>query len=221
MLIKFRIEYNKKPGKLATVKAIKDPAIQREDTYKSGTIHTGSGEPPNSVSKPTPRGKQVAARPVTKGKLLRPGAPGGGPSKLASRPTPAAQPLPQARQTSPSEPAAAQPKPVPQPVAQPVAAVAASHARTDSTGSVKAPPPPPPAAPPAPKKPMAKVLYDFTSAQTNELSVHAGDIVQVISKEGNGKFPCTIITALSNVPRLVALHESDNIYPRLGPRSLP
>ncbi|RJE26934.1 hypothetical protein PHISCL_00741 [Aspergillus sclerotialis] len=183
------IEYNKKPGKLATVKVVKDPAIQREDTYKSGTIHTGSGEPPNSVSKPTPRGKQVAARPVTKGKLLRPGGPGGGPSKLAPRPAPApapAQPLPQARQTSPSEPAAAQPKPVP----QPVAAVAASHARTDSTGSVKAPPPPPPAAPPAPKKQMAKVLYDFTSAQSNELSVRAGEMVEVMSKEGNGWWLC-------------------------------
>lgn len=220
LLIKISIEYNKKPGKLATVKVIKDPAIQREDTYKSGTIHTGSGEPPNSVSKPTPRGKQVAARPVTKGKLLRPGGPGGGPSKLASRPAPApapAQPLPQVRQTSPSEPAAAQPKPVP----QPVAAVAASHARTDSTGSVKAPPPPPPAAPPAPKKPMAKVLYDFTSAQSNELSVHAGDMVEVMSKEGNGKFIYTFVTALPNVPRLVALHEPNDIHPRLGPGGVP
>src|SRR4051794_4022003 len=80
------IEYNKKPGKPAVVKVVKDPNVPRDDLYKSGTIHTNQGEPPNSVSKPTPRGKQVTARPITKGKLLRPGGPNGGPSKLASRP---------------------------------------------------------------------------------------------------------------------------------------
>ncbi|KAJ6159640.1 hypothetical protein N7497_004177 [Penicillium chrysogenum] len=143
------IEYHKKPGKLATVKAVKDPAAGNVDTYKSSTIHTSAGEPPNSVSKPTPRAKAVAARPVTKGKLLRPGGPGGGPSKLseaARRPVPAAQPLPR----STPQPAA-----VPQPAAQsrivpqPVAAAAALHSRNESyssvrsSGSVRAPPPPP------------------------------------------------------------------------------
>ncbi|KAL1969224.1 hypothetical protein VTN77DRAFT_478 [Rasamsonia byssochlamydoides] len=190
------IEYNKKPGKLATVKAIKDPAVPRDDTYKSGTIHTGPGEPPDSVSKPTPRPKQVAAKPITKGKLLRPGGPGGGPSKLSgNRPNgTAAKPTPQPLPGSTSQPAAAeQPRPVP----QPVAAVAASHARSGSAASqasVRAPPPPPPAAPPAPKKPTAKVLYDFTSDQSNELSVRAGEIVQIISKEGNGWWLCMNMT---------------------------
>jgi myosin-1 len=184
------------------VKAVKDPSASRADTYKSGTIHTGQGEPPNSVSKPTPKGKQVGARPVTKGKLLRPGGPGGGPSKLASRPTPASpQPLPERKpQSSPSEPAAAQPRPAqppqaqppqPQPAAhpvpQPVAAAAASHGRTSSSGSARGPPPPPPAAPPAPKKPTAKALYDFMSDQSNELSVQAGETVKIVSREGNGK----------------------------------
>ncbi|RHZ47814.1 class I myosin myoA [Aspergillus thermomutatus] len=187
------IEYNKKPGKLATVKVVKDPAVARDDTYKSGTIHTGAGEPANSVSKPTPRPKQVSARPVTKGKLLRPGGPGGGPSKLAARPTPAAQPLPRAT----PQPAAMQP-PAPQPAAravpQPVAAVAASHSRTGSTASARAPPPPPPAAAPAPKKPTAKVLYDFNSQQSNELSIKAGEIVQIVSKEGNGWWLCMNMT---------------------------
>ena len=37
----------------------------------------------------------MAARPVTKGKLLRPGGPGGGPSKLASRPAPERRAVPQ------------------------------------------------------------------------------------------------------------------------------
>jgi myosin-1 len=52
---------------------------------------------------------------------------------------------------------------------------------------VRAPPPPPPAAAPAPKKPTAKALYDFNSQQSNELSIKAGEIVQIVSKEGNGK----------------------------------
>lgn len=187
------IEYNKKPGKIAVVKVVKDTAVPRDDVYKSGTIRTGPGEPASSASKPTPRGKQVAAKPVTKGKLIRPGAPGGRPSKLASaaakpRPTPQPQPLPQ---TSP-QPAAARPTPQPRPVPQPVANVASesAHKRTDSSGSgrsVKSPPPPPPANPPAPRKPMAKVLYSFSSGHSNELSITAGEIVQVISKEGNGK----------------------------------
>lgn len=184
------IEYNKKPGKLATVKSVKDPAAGNVDSYKSSTIHTSAGEPPNSVSKPTPRPKQVAARPVTKGKLLKPGGPGGGPSKLsaaARRPAPAAQPLPQATPQPAAVPQpAAQSRIVPQPVA---AAAAAAHTRTDSAGSVRAPPPPPPSAPPASKKPAtptAKVLYDFNSDRSNELSIRTGEIVQIVSKEGNG-----------------------------------
>lgn len=169
------------------VKAVKDPAVPRDDTYKSSTIHTGPGEPPSSVSRPTPRAKQVAARPVNKGKLLRPGGPNGAPSKLsggrpngtASRPTPRAVPQPK-----PQPAAAAHPRIVP----QPVAAVAPSHNRTESQTSVRAPPPPPPpaAAPVAPQKPTAKALYDFSSDRSNELTIHAGQVVQIISKEGNG-----------------------------------
>ncbi|PLB37118.1 class I myosin myoA [Aspergillus candidus] len=191
------IEYNKKPGKLAVVKVVKDPNVGRVDTYKSHTIHTSAGEPPSSVSKPTPRGKQVAARPVTKGKLLRPGGPGGGPSKLASRPAPARQPMPQptpqaAPAPRPAPAPAPRPAPAPasRPVPQPVAAVAASHARTPSSGSMRAPPPPPPASPPAPKKATAKVLYDFSSGQANELDIRSGEIVQIMSKEANGWWLC-------------------------------
>ncbi|QKX55205.1 uncharacterized protein TRUGW13939_02297 [Talaromyces rugulosus] len=189
------IEYNKKPGKLATVKAVKDSTVARDDTYKSSTIHTGPGEPASSVSKPTPRPKPVAARPVTKGKLLRPGGPGGGPSKLSgsrpngSTPRPTPRPTPQALPAASSQTAAAvQPRIVP----QPVAAVAASHNRTSSQASVRAPPPPPPpaAAPAAPQKPSAKVLYDFSSERSNELEIRAGEVVQIVSKEGNGWWLC-------------------------------
>ncbi|KAL2837065.1 P-loop containing nucleoside triphosphate hydrolase protein [Aspergillus pseudoustus] len=186
-----QIEYNKKPGKLATVKVVKDGS--QHDSYKSGTVHTGSGEPPNSVSKPTPRGKQVAARPVTKGKLLRPGGPGGGPSKLASRPAdrrPVPQPTPVARPTpTPAAQPAVQPAAAARPVPQAVAAVAASHSRNSSTASARAPPPPPPpVAAAGPKK--AKVLYDFNSDNSSMLSIKAGELVQIVSKEGNGWWLC-------------------------------
>lgn len=180
------IEYHKKPGKLAVVKVVKDPAIPRDDVYKSGTIRTGPGEPANSVSKPTPRPKQVAARPVTKGKLVRPGAPGGGPSKLAAAAR--SRPVPQLLPQSTPQPSA-QPKPVSQPFANVAAETA--HARTNSAASARSakapPPPPPPANPPAQKKPTAKVLYDFTAMRDNELSIKIGEIVQIVSKEGNGK----------------------------------
>jgi myosin-1 len=177
------IEYNKKPGKPAVVKVVKDPAIPRDDMYKSGTIHVGQGESPSSVSRPTPRGKAIA-KPITSGKLLRPGGPGGGPSKVASRPRPAA---------------AATPRPVPTPTAvnRPVVQVngASSHARNESASSVSSnrapPPPPPPAAPPAriPDKPQARVKYDFNSPNSNELDISVGDTLDILQKEGNGKEP--------------------------------
>ncbi|EEH07144.1 myosin [Histoplasma capsulatum G186AR] len=184
------IEYNKKPGKLAVIKTMKDPAIARDDLYKSGTIHTSQGEPPNSVSKPTPRPKQVAGKPITKGKLLRPGGPGGAPSKLASRPaaskpTPTPQPLPNAtpKATGMSS------RPAPE-AAMPVGANSSSHTRNTSGQARAPPPPPPPAAPPAAKKDTAKVLYDFNSERSNELSVRKGEIVQIMAKEGNGWWLC-------------------------------
>lgn len=165
--------------------------MPRDDLYKSGTIHTGPGEPPNSVSKPTPKGKQIAAKPITKGKLLRPGGPGGGPSKLASRPAqPRAVPTP----------AAAQPRAVPQPevsqarpVPAPVAALSngmGAHARTASAGSSRTPPPPPPPppAPAQPKEPRYKALYDFAGQSAGELSLGKDEIILVTQKEGNGTY---------------------------------
>ncbi|KAL2041549.1 hypothetical protein N7G274_005931 [Stereocaulon virgatum] len=184
------IEYNKKPGKPSVVKAIKDPTVPRDDIYKSGTIHTGQGEPANSASKPTPKGKQKPGKPITSGKLLRPGGPGGGPSKLASRPAssrPVPQPMPsqpsQARRPVP-QPAAAQSRPVPQPLA---AINGVSHGRTDSSSTMnRAPPPPPPAAPPATKKDTYRALYDFAGQSEIELTLSKDEIIEVLKKEGNG-----------------------------------
>jgi myosin I len=181
------VEYNKKPGKPAVVKVVKDPAIPRDDMYKSGTIHVGQGESPRSVSRPTPRGKAIA-KPITSGKLLRPGGPGGGQSKVASRPRPAV---------------AATPRPVPTPavVNRPVSQVngASSHARNESASSVSSnrapPPPPPPAAPPVrvSDKPQAKVKYDFGSPNSNELDISVGDTLDILQKEGNGKKPHSVV----------------------------
>ncbi|EZG07990.1 myosin-1 [Trichophyton rubrum CBS 735.88] len=189
------IDFNKKPGKLAQVKVVKDPAVPRDDVYKSGTIRTAPGEPANSVSKPTPRPKQVAGKPISKGKLLRPGGPGGGPSKLSQaaakpKPRPAPQQLPGSGQQSTLES-----RPVPQPAAVAAAIATSNHNRVSSTASQSQsrPPPPPPPAPqaaPPPKKPMAKVLYDFNSGNTNELAIRQGELVQIISRETNGWWLC-------------------------------
>lgn len=204
------LQYNKKPGKPATVKVIKDSTVPRDDLYKSGTIHVGPGESPNSISKPTPRGKQVAAKPISSGKLLRAGGPGGQAGKLsqAARQRPAAQALPQSTpQAAPQampQPAAArqmpiQTKPTPASVQptpfQPITPAAASsaapsavngtgHARVASGGSRAPPPPPPP--PAAAAEPTYKALYDFAGQTAGELSLKAGDIIIITQKENNG-----------------------------------
>lgn len=183
--------------------------MQRDDLYKSGTIHTSQGEPPNSVSRPTPKGKQKPGRAITSGKLLRPGGPGGGPSKLASRPAasrPVPQPMPSQSSQSQSRSTPSQPRPVPQPVAvqsrpvpQPLAAVNGfGHSRTGSASSVNraAPPPPPPAAPPAVRKDTYKALYDFAGQSENEFSLVKDELIEILKKEGNGMHP--IILALAS-----------------------
>ena len=206
------IEYNKKPGKPAVIQVIKDPAVPRDDLYKSGKIHTGPGEPPTSVSKPTPKPTPVAGKPITKGKLLRPGGPGGGPSKLANK-----------------RPAASTPRPTPQTVPLPIASSFAKPAGTPSFGSTVAqtqpaatmngnafsstltsstpiststtttttrnapPPPPPPAAAPPPTAPLAqptyKALYDFAGQSSNELSIKKDEIIVIVQKKDNGNHP--------------------------------
>jgi myosin-1 len=34
---------------------------------------------------------------------------------------------------------------------------------------------------------MAKVLYDFAGQKENELSIRAGDLIEIVQKENNGK----------------------------------
>jgi myosin-1 len=173
------IEYAKKPNKMQLIKVVKDSNM-RDDFYKSATIHTTQGEPPNSVSRPMPKGKPIPAKPFTKGRLIRPGGPGGRPSKLSNG----------TRNTKPVNqsyaPAASQARPVP----QPAAAAIPSHTRnTSSTSSARhVPPPPPPAPPAAPKEPQYRVLYDFAGQSANELSIKKDELVTILQKENNGKF---------------------------------
>ncbi len=185
--------------------------------YKSGTIHTGPGEPPSSRSRPTPKRKQVAGKPITSGKLLRPGGPGGGPSKLASRPA-NSRPVPQS--IPKSQAAVSQSRPVPQPIAsqsrpvpQPVAALnGVGHGRSESSSSVtRAPPPPPPTQPPLFKKDLYKAVYDFPGQSVNELSLVKDEVIEVVKKESNGE-PCAKIKARSQLlnlcTRMVARQET-------------
>ncbi|KAF2164400.1 hypothetical protein M409DRAFT_56669 [Zasmidium cellare ATCC 36951] len=191
------LSYNKKPGKPATIKAVRDPAVPRDDVYKSGQIHTGPGEPPNSISKKTPKGRSVPGKAITSGKLLKKST-GGKLSQQAAqrRPIPQSQPLPgsnaqPAQQRIVPQPAIPQPAvQQPQAVPQPVAALSngTSHARNASSSSARAPPPPPP--PPAaaapPKDPQYKALYDFQGQTGGEMSLTQGEVIVITQKENNG-----------------------------------
>lgn len=199
------------------VKVVKDPSVPRDDLYKSGTIHTGPGEAPSSRSRPTPKRKQVAGKPITSGKLLRPGGPGGGPSKLASRPA-TSRPVPQPQPMPNAQPAVSQSRPIPQPTAsqarpvpQPVAALnGIGHGRSESSSSVTRGPPPPPPQPPAPKKDTYKALYDFPGESANELTLTKDEIIEVVQKANNGKSSLIFIsnTLLITDIRLVARQET-------------
>jgi myosin-1 len=187
------IKYNKKPGKEAIVKVVKDPQVRRDDTYKSSQIHTGPGEAPDSSIKRTPKGKPVAAKPITSGKLLKKS--GGKLSQQAAqrKPPPQARPLPgggYAEAPRQEERIVPQPQAVPHPVAA-LRSEPVSHARTPSSGSGRVPPPPPPpshpaAAPAPPKDPQFKALYDFAGQTSGELSLRKDEVILVTQKENNG-----------------------------------
>jgi myosin-1 len=168
------IEYAKKPNKMQLIKVVKDSTM-RDDFYKSATVHTTQGEPPNSVSRPMPKGKPIPAKPFTKGRLIKPGGPNGRSSKLSSN----------NRNTKPvAQTSAAIPRPVP----QLASAGIPSHTRnTPSTSSARHVPPPPPPAPPAkPAEPQYRVLYDFAGQSANEVSIVKDELVTILQKENNG-----------------------------------
>ncbi|KAI0756363.1 P-loop containing nucleoside triphosphate hydrolase protein [Daedaleopsis nitida] len=179
VLIGPSVDYTKKKEKRAQIKFIKDETVPRNDTYKSHTVHVPSGESPSSLSRPMPKRKEGVVRPITQGKLLRKGGPSAKPS-AASRPKPAAQPLP-----GKSSVAAA--------VKLPAAAAKPPAAASSSTTAAapRAPPPPPSgaAAPPPPSPEPDVELYKAKYAfegQEGEMSLKKDDIVELVEKDNNG-----------------------------------
>ncbi|GMK57879.1 hypothetical protein CspeluHIS016_0407130 [Cutaneotrichosporon spelunceum] len=188
------IEYSKKKGKKAQIKAVKG---QGEPVYKSHAITVGPGEPANSVSNPMP---------VRKPKVKK--APKAAPAGMAGR----SQSRPQARAlpgaSKPSAPAAiagmtAAPAVIKSVQAAPPApkaptgfnapkaagAFGAPKAVSAPAGGGRAPPPPPPppppAAPAAPPKEMYRALYNF-AGEEGEMNLVKGDQVEVKEKDDNG-----------------------------------
>lgn len=199
---------------------MKDYTVPRDDIYKSGTIHTGQGEPANSRSRPTPRAARIPGKPITNGKLLKPGGSGGASSKLPLRPA-ISRPIPEAR-TPVQQPVAETPRTPdalvtnarPASVRQPVHSLnGINHGRTDSTSSIKrGPPPPPPVAPPAAAKgKIYRVLYAFTGRSETELSVDKDELVEVIKKDSNG----TYISSIPISSTVVYLHRTTDISARM------
>ncbi|KAK7058460.1 class II myosin [Paramarasmius palmivorus] len=169
------IDYAKKKEKRAQIKFVKDETVQKDDVYKSHTVHVPSGEPPGSLSRPPAKRKAGVVRPITQGKLLR----AGGPSKPTSsaKPKPAVRPLPGQSAVAPAAPSAAS---VSKPVAIPKPSAGGAAPRAPPP-----PPPPPPAHPAEPEVDMYKAKYAF-SGQEGEMTLQKDDLVEVIEKEGDG-----------------------------------
>ncbi|KAJ7597439.1 P-loop containing nucleoside triphosphate hydrolase protein [Mycena floridula] len=170
------IDYAKKKEKRAQIKSIKDETVQKDDLYKSHTIHVPTGEPASSLSRPPAKRKPGVVRPITQGKLLK----AGGPSKkpASSKPKPVARPLPgkSTLTVAPTPVISATPKPV---------------VKAASTGGQRpppapprnvAPPPPPPA---APSVPIYKAKYTF-EAQEGEMALQKDDLLELVEQGDDG-----------------------------------
>ncbi|RDL33189.1 Myosin-1 [Venustampulla echinocandica] len=207
------IEYARKPNKMQIVKVMKDSTV-REDFYKSGAIHTTQGEPPNSVSRPMPKGKPIPAKPFTKGRLIKPGGPGGRPSKLSST----------TRNTKPVSQSHALAAPTTRTVSHPIAAAIPSHTRnTPSSSSGRSVPPPPPPAPPAapPREPQYRVLYDFNGQSSNEVTLKKDDLITIIQKENNGWWLAKTASGQGWAPSAYLQEEAPPPPPPVAPAARP
>jgi len=161
LLIGSTLDYTKKKEKRAQIKFIKDETVQKDDMYKSHTVHVPSGEPANSRSRLPAKRKAGVVRPITEGKLLRKGGPSGATSRPAAvpKPKPVAQPLPNGAAR------AAAPRGVPGP-------------------PTRAPAPPPPPPHDEPDVEMYRAKYAF-AGQDGEMSLAKDDIVELVEKQGD------------------------------------
>ncbi|KAM0754619.1 hypothetical protein T439DRAFT_321654 [Meredithblackwellia eburnea MCA 4105] len=174
------IEYSKKKDKIAHISFKKDESIRKDDVYKSSVVSVPSGLPATSLSMPPAKRKPGVVRPVTGGKLLRPG----GPSQSANKPRPQAQALP-------SGGFGATPAATRAPASVPAAAIGRAPAAPVGNGAGRAAPPPPsrPAAPPPPPEPqvdMYRAKFNFDTDQAGEMSLVKDELVEVLQQDDAG-----------------------------------
>ncbi|KAI5474581.1 hypothetical protein MNV49_003039 [Pseudohyphozyma bogoriensis] len=176
------INYSKKKDKMAQITFKKDESIRKDDVYKSHVVSVPSGEPATSLSRPPVERKAGVVRPITSGKLLRPGGPSGASTakpKPVSRPVPQSQPLPSGGTAlKPAAPAG-------------IGRAPAAPPASNGVGAGRTAPPPPTraAAPPPPPTPQVekwKVLFTFETDQPGEISLVKDELVEVAQKDDAG-----------------------------------
>lgn len=202
------IEYQKKPGKLHSVKCqINESAPKYGDIYKSSTISVRRGNPPNSQVHKKPRKKssissgyhasssQATRRPVSIAAAQHvPTAPASRHSKKPAPPPPGMQNKAATRRSVPNPAStltASQSNARPSP---PTAATRATPAATPAAAAMGSgrqanipPPPPPPPPSSKPKEPMFEAAYDFPgSGSPSELPLKKGDVIYITREEPSG-----------------------------------
>ncbi|CAI4690987.1 ASN_HP2_G0039810.mRNA.1.CDS.1 [Saccharomyces cerevisiae] len=198
------IEYQKKPGKLHSVKCqINESAPKYGDIYKSSTISVRRGNPPNSQVHKKPRKKssissgyhasssQATRRPVSIAAAQHvPTAPASRHSKKPAPPPPGMQNKAATRRSVPNPASTltasksnARPSP---PTAATRATPAAAAMGSDRQANIPPlPPPPPPSS--KPKEPMFEAAYDFSgSGSPSELPLKKGDVIYITREEPSG-----------------------------------
>ncbi|CAI4716288.1 CRL_G0043670.mRNA.1.CDS.1 [Saccharomyces cerevisiae] len=198
------IEYQKKPGKLHSVKCqINESAPKYGDIYKSSTISVRRGNPPNSQVHKKPRKKssissgyhasssQATRRPVSIAATQHvPTAPASRHSKKPAPPPPGMQNKAATRRSVPNPASTltasksnARPSP---PTATTRATPAAAAMGSDRQANIPPPPPPPPPSS-KPKEPMFEAAYDFSgSGSPSELPLKKGDVIYITREEPSG-----------------------------------
>ncbi|KAI0322996.1 myosin class I heavy chain [Amylostereum chailletii] len=157
LLIGPTIDYAKKKEKRAQIKSMRDETVQKDDLYKSHTVHVPTGEPANSRSRPPAKRKAGVVRPITEGKLLKKGGPS---QPSASRSKPTSRPLPGGGKAAVNNAAPRAPPPPP--------------------GRPAAPPPPPE----EPDVEMYRAKFPF-EGQDGEMSLAKDDLVELVEKQGD------------------------------------